>query len=265
MSAHRLDSETLFLSMRAKDITYDPFCLFQVADYLPSDTYQALLESFPDQKWFVEQIEGDKHRLNSAYSPEVFQNFCRTHPLWREFFDFLGCGAFLNDLSALVRRGLFKSRGLVGLRHWCDGTKAGLLGAIVNQPVKMTFEFSRLERGSFVPPHTDDPKKLVSLMLYFPDPKWLEKYGGGTDFYRPKSPAIENNWDNRRVAFEDLISFESAPFAPNRLVVFLKSRNSYHAVRPITCPEGMARTSLNINVNCVVPTKLGISAISSPR
>lgn len=113
----------------------------------------------------------------------------------------------------------------------------------------MQFEFSRLRRGSFVPPHTDDQKKLVSLLLYFPDPKWQENYGGDTEFYRAKNLTARNNWNNQRVSFEDLIPFSRAPFVANRLVAFVKSKNSYHGVQPITCPDGMARDSLNINVN----------------
>ena len=50
--------------------------------------------------------------------------------------------------------------------------------------------------------------------------------------------------------FEDVVSFLKADFAPNRLVGFLKSKNSYHGVQPIACPDGMVRNSLNINVNC---------------
>jgi 2OG-Fe(II) oxygenase superfamily len=243
-----LETSTLVLSDRVKDITYDPFCLFQVSDYLPQETYQALLESFPEEKWFVERIDGDKYRLNSSHRREVFREFCNEYPRWVEFFNFLESQAFLRDLYLLSRRGLFKSRGLLGSRQWRVVTAGGLLEATLKQPVTMQFEFSRLERGSFVPPHTDHPRKLVSLILYFRDPKWQDSYGGSTEFYRPKNRRLENNWDNRTVTFDDLVPFYRAPFVPNQLVVFLKSKNSYHGVTPITCPEGMSRNSLNINV-----------------
>jgi hypothetical protein len=197
----------------------------------------------------VEQTEGDKRRLNSSYSPEVLKDFCRKHPLWDQFFQFLGSAAFLRDLNAMVRLPLYKSRGLSGLRHWSQTVNHGSLTAIIKTPVTMQFEFSRLRRGSFVPPHTDDQKKLVSLLLYFPDPKWQENYGGDTEFYRAKNLTARNNWNNQRVSFEDLIPFSRAPFVANRLVAFVKSKNSYHGVQPITCPDGMARDSLNINVN----------------
>lgn len=58
----RLDTNALLLSKRVKEITYDPFCLFQASNYLPAEMYQALLESFPQAPWFVEQTEGDKRR-----------------------------------------------------------------------------------------------------------------------------------------------------------------------------------------------------------
>ena len=97
-------------------------------------------------------------------------------------------------------------------------------------------------------PHTDSVTKFVSLLLYFPDPEWNDSFGGGTEFYRPLKTADNENWGNRRVPFGDLESFRLAQYTPNRLIGFVKSKNSYHAVRPLTCPEHMYRNSLNINI-----------------
>jgi hypothetical protein len=251
--SHGSDTDALLLSNRTKDVSYHPFCHFQVEDYLPSKMYQSLLESFPEQRWFSETIEGDKNRLHSLYSAGIVRELCRQYPVWRDFMDFLSSQVFLNDLYQFVRGGLIKSRGLLNSRPWCEAAIYHPFMPIVKQPVQMQFEFSRLPRGSFVPPHTDAPDKLVSLLLYFPDPEWRENYGGNTDFYRPKRSDLEYNWDNRRVPVEELVPFHSSPFTPNRLVGFLKSRNSYHGVLPITCPDGMARNSLNINVLCAGP------------
>jgi Rps23 Pro-64 3,4-dihydroxylase Tpa1-like proline 4-hydroxylase len=250
MSHVRPDADLLLLSNRLKDISYDPFCHFQIENYLPATMYQSLLESFPGQKWFTDKVEGDKNRLHSLYSSEVVRRFCRQYTAWQDFMDFLSSQLFLNDLYEFIRRGLIESRGFLNSRRWCDAMTDNLLRQIIEQPVKMQFEFSRLQRGSFVPPHTDAPDKLVSLLLYFPDPEWRENYGGNTDFFRPKRSDLESNWHNRRVPFDEVVPFFSSPFTPNRLVGFLKSRNSYHGVQPITCPDGMARNSLNINVLC---------------
>jgi Rps23 Pro-64 3,4-dihydroxylase Tpa1-like proline 4-hydroxylase len=254
MSHVRWDVDLLLLRKRLKNISYDPFCHFQIENYLPATMYQSLLESFPEQSWFPDKVEGDKNRLHSLYSSDILRRFCRQNPAWQEFMDFLSSQLFLNDLYRFVWHGLVKSRGFLNSRRWCDPTTGNLLMRIIKQPVKMQFEFSRLQRGSFVPPHTDAPDKLVSLLLYFPDPEWRENYGGNTDFFRPKRSNLESNWDNRRVPVEELVPFFSSPFTPNRLVGFLKSRNSYHGVQPITCPDGMSRNSLNINVLCATPS-----------
>jgi Rps23 Pro-64 3,4-dihydroxylase Tpa1-like proline 4-hydroxylase len=253
MSHVKSDADLLLLSKRLKDICYDPFCHFQIENYLPTSMYQSLLESFPEPRWFPDKVEGDKNRLHSLYSSHILRQFCRQYPAWQEFMDFLNSRLFLRDLYGLVWHGLVKSRGFLNSRRWCDATTDNLLLAVIKQPVKIQFEFSRLEKGSFVPPHTDAPDKLVSLLLYFPDPEWRENYGGNTDFFRPKKSELEYNWDNRRVPVEEVVPFFSSPFTPNRLVGFLKSRNSYHGVKPITCPEDMARNSLNINVLCATP------------
>lgn len=36
----RFDAKSLLLSNRATEIVYDPFCLFEVNDYLPADLYR---------------------------------------------------------------------------------------------------------------------------------------------------------------------------------------------------------------------------------
>ena len=244
------------LSDRVHEITYDPFCFFHVTDYLPPEKYSILCDSFPNDEWFVQVIEGDKRRFSSSGTPEVFREFCRKYPVWQELFETFASQAIVDDIHALVRRGLVESRGRRGLRAWCDGANAGMSEAIAKQPVKVVFEFSRLEKGSFVPPHTDGTSKLVSLMLYFPHAEWDESYGGSTVFYRPKNPAANWNWHNRRVAFEDVVPFHVNKFVPNKLVGFLKSKNSYHGVPPIICPPGTCRNSLNINVLAVRPKTL---------
>ncbi len=46
------------------------------------------------------------------------------------------------------------------------------------------FEFSELVAGDRIPPHTDVPEKLLSLMIYFPQSAEQVKRPLGTEFYR---------------------------------------------------------------------------------
>ena len=118
---------------------------------------------------------------------------------------------------------------------------------IVQRPVEFACEFSSLPPGAYLYPHTDKPEKLVSCLLYFADPDWEERYGGATDLYRVKDAKHNRNWSNRAVTFDALDVAFRTEFRPNRLLVFVKTKNSYHGVSPVACPNGMARKSFNFN------------------
>lgn len=259
--------QSLLLSHGTAEVSNDPFFHLQVDDFLPPGQYQSLLESFPAAESFPETIEGNKKRLNSRTSSGAFKEYCRTHPAWAQLFEQLSAGPFLADLYATVQEPLRQARSRFGSRPWrLTGKGAGgILGRLLARRIKVTFEFSRLESGSIVPAHTDAPEKLVTMMLYFPDPDWKESYGGGTVFYRPKSPALRRNWSNYRVPFEDLSAVAVNQFIPNRLCIFIKSKDSYHGLPAITCPEGMARNSLNINIFRQKPKRFRRIAESKDR
>jgi 2OG-Fe(II) oxygenase superfamily len=125
-----------------------------------------------------------------------------------------------------------------------DGARAGL----ARRPVRITFELSRLDAGTSVPAHTDATGKLLSLLLFFPQPGWREEWGGDTVLYRVRHRAWERNWYNRRVPSAELEPVFQSRFSPNRLLGFVKARNSYHGVPPLACPGDASRTSLNVNV-----------------
>ncbi len=123
-------------------------------------------------------------------------------------------------------------------------------------PTRLNFEFSYLELGYYIPPHTDAARKLISLMIYFPDDGVEYPAGTGTEFYRGiNTTASESSWgtnplnnaDEASKFFEDHEVFYSPDFTPNKLVGFVKSSNSWHGVRSLSLPDNATRRSLNIN------------------
>ena len=258
--------ESLLLPREKAVISDSPFFFARIDDFLPAEQYRRLLESFPGEDWFPETIEGSKKRLNSRWAAGVFQEFCRAQPAWADLFAQLSNEQFLAGLYDLVRDPLRQVRGMLGARPWRLGDQARTpIDGLLKRRVKVTFEFSRLEKGSIVPPHTDAPEKLVTMILYFADADWQESYGGGTVFYRPRRPALERNWSNYRVPFADLETAAVNQFIPNRLCIFVKSRDSYHGLPAITCPDGMARNSVNINIFRTKPKRLRRIAESRDR
>ena len=241
------DTPSLTLSARTHHVVTEPFPHFWVDNYLPPATYRALLETFPTDADFVGQADASKHGnkriLSSSHQRELFEAFLGRQPAWRTLFETLGSDAFIGDLYGLVRPDLLRARGLGGLRRW----RAGHVSSLLRQGVEFHVEFSRMTEGSYILPHTDTPGKLASLLLYFPDREWRPDFGGGTVFYRPGQGAPRRNWGNQTVPFEAVVPASVVEFVANRLVVFIKSSTSYHAVPRVACPPDMLRNSVNIN------------------
>lgn len=253
-----VNAQSLLLSPRVRRIRYEPFCLFWLDDFLPADAYAALASSFPDDSYFAGESEGGKRYFSSRRARSLFLQFRQQHPLWNQLLCAFESDAFVRDLNRMARRALVEARGLSGLKAWrLDAEVPAGWQARFTQPAQVEFQFSRLGVGSYVLPHTDSGAKLASLMLYFPSADWQEAYGGGTEFYRPKRTILEENWANAEFPFEEMATFATTGFCPNRLAVFLKSKNSFHGVPPVRCPRHMTRDSLNINVLVRKPKRSG--------
>ena len=241
-------SKALILPPSPTVIGNDPVFYCQVDNFLPDADYRQLRDSFPDDSWFDDLIEGNKKRINSRRSSEIFDRFCATHPQWQQLFEQMRARPFVDSVYALLKQPLREIRGRVGGRRWnVDGSASGPLDWLRRNAV-LNFEFSRLENGSNVPPHTDAPEKLATLILYFADPAWQPEWGGGTFLYRPKHPALLKNWHNRRIPFEEVEEVVDNQFVGNRLFVFTKSADSWHGLPEIHCPPDIVRNSVNINI-----------------
>jgi hypothetical protein len=256
-----LDPSQLLLSRRMDSINFEPFCFFYVDDYLPVDVYQTLLESYPEASNFRYNDEG-KMGFRSSEDPEAVDRFCDGRPLWRQLVDFFGSDAFLNDARNTFLRPLVSARGWSGRRPWLNCTRrpvpSNWLRYQLQEPVRTTIQFSALPRDASVAPHSDAPRKLISLLLYFRDRDWQDSWGGGTEFYQPLDPVAARGWSQtERVAFEEFKTIGVTNFVGNRLAGFVRSDDSYHGVPPLACPPEQDRKALLINIKRVKWSKRG--------
>jgi len=246
-----IDPGRLQLSNRALALEHEPCCFFHVDDFLPSALYDALAASFPSEDAPYRPNEEGKLGLRSSDAPDAFEAFCEAHPPWRELVDFLASDAFVLDLGRRLSAPLRRARGVAGRKRWRNDTgrpaSNNPLRYALSEPVRATFQFSRLPAGADVVPHTDAPRKLVSLLLYFADPDWRVEWGGGTEFLSA-GPGLGPTRPTERVPFDRLTPAAEVPFVPNRLVGFVRSPRSWHGVRPLRCPPERARKALLINL-----------------
>jgi hypothetical protein len=246
------DTSQLLLSKRLGEVQIDPCCFFCIDNYLPDDFYQRLRETFPDESTY-ESDDSKKKGFRSSIESDPFDDFCNANSAWRKLIDFFSSAEFTEDTRKTLAPALLNARGIAEHRPWLDCTKRAVpnnpFRYLFQEPTRTTFQISLLPRDGVVVPHTDAPRKLVSLLLYFRDPDWEDSYGGATEFYTPLDPDAARGWaPTDRIPFEQFKVIGTAGFKRNRLSGFVRSDASFHGVPPITCPPEMARRALLINI-----------------
>ena len=117
-----------------------------------------------------------------------------------------------------------------------------------------TMDFTTFYNDSRLVPHTDGRKKLLSLLLYFPDNELnLNQINSlGTTFYKSKLSNIENlhlNNPNEEKEFKkNHERILTLPFKKKNLYGFIKSHNSWHTIEPMNYNESFRRKNININL-----------------
>lgn len=122
--------------------------------------------------------------------------------------------------------------------------------------VEIGFEFSILTSGDSIPPHTDHPSKLLSLMMYFPQSIEQEKARLGTEFWRAKAGGKTwSVWNSGMPDSSESKTFYDAhdvwhqiPFKPNMICGFIKDDQSWHGLQQIDLEPGEERRAFIINV-----------------
>ena len=99
-------------------------------------------------------------------------------------------------------------------------------------------------------PHTDDPNKLITLVVSIMQlGEWKPEWGGGTEICLPKNRSLIFNQQNRHLDFDEVDVIKQFPFVPNQCVLFIKTYNSWHQVSPLQAgKDGPMRKTLTINI-----------------
>jgi hypothetical protein len=251
-----IDNQQLLLSNRLGDLRLDPFCFFSVDDYLPQELFEVLRKSYPGGSEYSSNAEG-KLGFRSSEDPEEVARFCDENPAWAQLFAFFRSDEFLEDACATLAEPLRRARrGWPGRRPWYNANTRPVpkqwLRYQLQEPVVTTYQFSKLSRDAVVTPHSDAPRKLFTMLLYFREPEWKDEWGGATEYYAPIDPVRARTWGaTDQIPFEELKLIGSTGFAANRLAGFVRAANSYHGVPPVSSPPDMARRAFMINVKRV--------------
>ncbi len=257
LPAGRRDGILMHFRYENLTLRYDPFPIGLVKPLLDETTYRELVATYPPVELFkyVPKI-GKKYSLSERYNSKQYAEFIRSTPAWRSFHDWVKSEDFVRQLFSTLR-----ARNIdLGYGETHSGGKrlrralkslARLKLPAAEPRLKTRFEFSMLPAdGGSVIPHTDAPGKIVTLVVsMIGEEEWDPAFGGGTDINRPKDPTLTYNQLNRQLDFDQVEVIDSFDFTPNQAVVFIKTFNSWHSVRPMTgAGTGALRKTLTINV-----------------
>ena len=257
----RLDTETRnttgFFSYEHLEFRYEPFPIGLAKPLMDDSLYAELVDNYPSQELFTYLAKvGHKYTLSEKFNPRQYEQLIRSAPVWKELHGWIKSDEFIiGVLDALKDHhidlgyrlndstGQRLSRLVKDIAQGRISPRSSRLGA--------RFEFSMLPAdGGHILPHTDSPSKIVTLIVsMLHEGEWDPAFGGGTDVNQPKDVRHSFNQLNDQAGFEDMAVLDTFEFTPNQAVIFVKTFNSWHSVRPMTGTGSNAmRKTLTINI-----------------
>ncbi|MCO6412623.1 MAG: hypothetical protein J5I92_07755 [Thiogranum sp.] len=239
------------------EFRYDPFPIGVARGLIEAQTYEELNASWPDTGLFKYMPElGHKYALSQKFNRSQYHQFIRSNPVWRELHGWIKTDDFVYGvMNTLLEHhiDLGHSQRASSLRQWVKYAKSVVRGQAAHRRNRLSarFEFQMMPAtGGHILPHTDTPAKIVTLVVSMVQPgEWDPNTGGGTDMNRPKDMRFVYNQLNRQARFEEMEVIDTFEFEPNQAVIFVKTFNSWHSVRPMTGTDpNKMRKTLIINI-----------------
>ena len=117
---------------------------------------------------------------------------------------------------------------------------------ILRLPISLFYteiDYSSITNGGYIPPHTDDKRKRLSIVFYLPDTgsqlSYEMKKQLGTVFWKPRKKVVSEikRFDStflkdkeKKNFYENYEIFHISTFEPNKVTGFVKSDISWHSV-----------------------------------
>jgi hypothetical protein len=217
-------------------VLHYPFPHFYIENVFPDDWYQQLVAHFPEQRWYM-RLDETGTVPKGAY-PERF--VCALEAARQAEIELDGDAGPWKQISPVFEGAKFAQR-VLSLFNDAVVERFG-------QDAELEFDTDcRLVRdfsNYAIAPHTDSPRKVVSLLFYMPPDRSMADLG--TSIYVPNNPKLrcEGTAHHR---FEDFKKVMTAGYLPNSLFGFFKNDRAFHGVDRIERPR-VQRDSVLYNI-----------------
>jgi hypothetical protein len=200
-----------------------PFPHFYVDDVFPAAFYSELRQRLPGQNGYT-RIDETGSVAKGAY-PERF--VCSLAELEEGEANAGGGTAFWADFSSWLLGDAFAALILGRFRPFFPDR----FGENVEPRIELDARLVRDVTNYAISPHTDSPRKLVSLLFYLPADDSMRHLG--TSLYAPKDPAFRCPGTGHH-PFENFKKIATMEYRPNTLLAFFKTDRAFHGVDRIT-------------------------------
>lgn len=244
------------LSFNNATFLYEPYPIGVAGKVFEEGFYKQLVESFPPVELFsFMPLHGNKYSLSELNNPEKYHEYVRTTAPWNEFHRWLKREEFPGEIVEMLRHHKIDLE--IPTRATNGAGSSRLKRLVFGNPeepppvLSARFEFSMLPaNGGFIKPHTDSPQKIITLVVAMLDEgEWNRTFGGGTEVLKPKDITNNFNFKNAYLEFDEVETLTTFEYQPNQCVIFIKTFNSLHAVRPMKAQDGqLMRKTLTVNI-----------------
>ncbi|MBR8838333.1 MAG: 2OG-Fe(II) oxygenase [Stigonema ocellatum SAG 48.90 = DSM 106950] len=215
-----------FESIRTTTMQKVPYNWALIENLLSTEASLELTASFPHEEFRLSEGEGYGYLWGKmlATSEDISLMLKSNDNRWRER---MAQGRLTSDLGHLsnVWRQLIE-----GL--WTDSYRAALsemCGLELNDCV-MDIGLRRYNLGQWHLPHTDEPNKVLTHLLFF-NQQWSVDWGGCLRILNDSQPES---------IFQDILPLSHSS------VAIVRSDNSWHMVTPLTSPASECRLALRV-------------------
>lgn len=244
-----------WLDMGKAEFRYEPYPIGIIREIFEPSLYSRLVETFPTVELFhFMQQHGDKWSLSEVNNSDLYHKFLKSNEDWGHLYNEVKSKDFiLQVLDALSQSRIDLGLTVRPSQNFLLELRNRLLGRTHERRLRARFEFSMMRAdGGHILPHTDSPQKHITLVVSMVKAnEWSQPWGGGTDLMRPLDPSNNFNLLNRYLRFDEVETIGTMPYEPNQCVIFIKTFNSLHAVRPMTGPRDVMRRTLTINIESI--------------
>ena len=253
----------MYFSFDNLQLRYEPYPIGIARPLMDENIYREFLDNFPPLELFRDYKAvgkpGNKYTLSEKEDCTTYNDFIRSRTIWRDFHRWLKDDEFAYGIMDVLREhhidlGFEYSPPFRRLAKRVRRIGRGEFGAR-HPRLRTRFEFSALPAdGGHLRPHTDSLPKVVTMIVSMVrDGEWNAEFGGGTDVNRVKDTAYSFNRLNRVADFGEVEVVDTFSFCSNQGVIFIKTFNSWHSVRPMTGKgSSELRKTLTINIEAGV-------------